>query len=419
MTLMWLSFALLALVALMFVVVPFLRKETPLPADDGSNAELVDIYLLRRGELEEEKNNGRIEQGAFDDSVIELKRRLLNELAPEKSLTSSGSGKLMALTGALFLLAGSGVFYTFTGSQAQLSAWERAMQELPELGKKAVMQSNEPLSANELQALTLGLRTKLAENGDDEVAWMMLGRVAMMLNDFEMAMQAFDKALAMNPDNLNVKLSYAQTLLIQGSDDAMRRAGGLLSEVLRVQPNNLDAISMLALIAYERKDWAEAKAAFSMIRATMDQSDPRYAMISERIAEIDGRIAQASPQTESGGGVGFTVNVTLAEALVDKLPQNGTLFIFARAVNGPRMPLAVVRKESFAFPLAVRLSEQDAMMAGMSLANFAEVEVLARVSVDGNVAQAPGELEGRSGSLVVADTEQVSVEINQVLNEGM
>ncbi|MEM0515355.1 c-type cytochrome biogenesis protein CcmI [Pseudoalteromonas sp. YIC-827] len=389
---LWGAFAALGFVALVFVCWPFFRRFES-AANPSVNAERIDIFEQRQQELADDLALGRISQTSFNESLLELKRRLMNDLAPEQQLQSRGNNRILALTGASFLLLLSAVFYYFTGNQAQLQAWEQAMVELPELGERAVMGKGEPLDANERQALLLGLRTRLAQDGDDAVAWLMLGRVAMTLNDYEMAMQAFDKVLAMDPENISAKVSYAQSLLIKGDDMAMNQAAKLLSQVLQKQPQNIDAISMLALIAYERKDWAEAKSAFELILLTMNEQDSRYAMVSERIKEIDARLAQAQTSEPTHK---VQVQVTLADEIADRIPLNAVLFVFAKAAEGPAMPLAVKRFEQFSLPMTVTLSEADAMMAQLSLQQFEQIQVIARISKDGDVAVDLGELEGKS-----------------------
>ena len=308
MILMWASFALLTLIALLFIIVPFLKKERVVTITHNANAELISIYEQRLVELQADLDNQRIDSQNHSEAIVELKRRLLNELSPEKSLNSRGDNRIFALTGAAFLIALAGIFYAMTGSQQQIAAWHDAMDNLADYGQRAVMQKGEPLTKNELQAFALALRTKLSQSGDDEVAWMLLGRVAIMLNEFDMAKQSFDKALSMNPDNMQALVSYSQVLLLEGSDENMTRAAGMLSKVLQAQPNNLDAISLLALIAFERKDWIQAKAAFEVLLASMDESDTRYAMISERISEIDGQIAQQSELKEFRSRLRLTSN---------------------------------------------------------------------------------------------------------------
>ena len=414
---MWASFALLTLIALLFIIVPFLKKERVVTITHNANAQLISIYEQRLVELQADLDNQRIDSQNHSEAIIELKRRLLNELSPEKSLNSRGDNRIFALTGAAFLIALAGIFYAMTGSQQQIAAWHDAMDNLADYGQRAVMQKGEPLSKNELQAFALALRTKLSQSGDDEVAWMLLGRVAIMLNEFDMAKQSFDKALSMNPDNMQALVSYSQVLLLEGSDENMTRAAGMLSKVLQAQPNNLDAISLLALIAFERKDWIQAKAAFEVLLASMDESDTRYAMISERISEIDGQIAQQSELNSHEKHVvqGIQVTVKIDEQLEDKQPSNGILFVFAKASEGSPMPLAVVKLTDYSFPITVELSDANAMMAGLNLSSANEIVISARISNDDSVMPNTGELEGHSEVLNREDVRQVQLNIDTLI----
>ncbi|MAD05538.1 MAG: c-type cytochrome biogenesis protein CcmI [Pseudoalteromonas sp.] len=419
MALMWASFVLLTLIALLFVVVPFFKRERIQRLDHNANSELIRIYHQRLDELKTELDNQRIDAQMHDESVIEQKRRLLNELSPEKALNSKGNNRIFALTGAGFLIVLTAIFYGYTGSQQQIKGWHDAMANLKSYGERAVMQEGEPLTPNELQAFALALRTKLDQSGDDEVAWMLLGRVAMSLNEFDMAMQSFDKVLKMNPDNKQVLISYSQVLLMEGSDANMSRAATMLSRVLKAEPTNIDAISLLALIAYERKDWLQAKTAFEVLLASMQQSDPRYSMIAERIAEIDAHLSndQQVKKTELAEATSSEISITvdLDPALADSQPQNGTLFIFAKAASGPQMPLAVVKMTEYSFPLTVMLSDTNAMVEGLNLSSVDKIILTARLSKDATVVTSSGELEGKSDVLERANVTEYSLLINELI----
>ena len=397
MILMWACFALLTLIALAFVMLPFLQKERVKTITHNANAELISIYEQRLVDLKTDLDNQRIDDANYSESIVELKRRLLNELSPEKSLISKGNNRIFALTGGAFVIALSGIFYSLTGSQQQISAWHDAMDNLTEYGERAVMQKGEQLTQNELQAFALALRTKLSRSGDDEMAWMLLGRVAMSLNEFDMAQQSFDKALRMNPDNKQVLISYSQILLLEGSEANMTRAAGMLSKVLNAEPTNLDAISLLALIAYERKDWPQAKAAFEVLLASMEKNDSRYGLISQRIADIELQMqseGSVMPVTKANS-IAVTVNV--ASELLNKLPEKGTLFVFAKAANGSPMPIAAVKLTSYSFPVTVELNDSTAMVEGMNLSSAEDIIISARISLDDSVMPSSGELEGHSG----------------------
>ncbi|GMM86086.1 c-type cytochrome biogenesis protein CcmI [Pseudoalteromonas sp. MTN2-4] len=419
MTQMWSMFALLSILAALFVVVPFLRREKVIAVDSDANAERIAIYQQRLDDLEQEFADKKIEQTAYNESIVELKRRLLNELSPEKQLNARGNNRIFALTGLAFLVAVSAVFYGYTGSQKQIEDWYTAIDRLPEFGERAVLQQGEPLSQNELQAFALGLRTKLAESGDDAVAWMLLGRVAMSLGDNNMAKQAFEKALVMQPDNNNVLVNFSQVLLIEGTEPSMNRAARMLSKVLQSDPSNMDAISLLALIAYERQDWEEAKAAFEVLQSSMTQDDPRYAMITERIHDIEHKInpdAHAHEENQPPAGASLTVSVSLNESVANQLPDNATLFIFAKAHNGPPMPLAVNKLKQFQFPITVTLDDSMAMMPDLKLSNFEKVEITARVSSDEAVTVQTGDLEGQSDVIALDNAPSiVRIEISRVI----
>ena len=409
---MWASFALLTLIALLFVMLPFLKKERVKTITHNANAELISIYEQRLVELQNDLENQRIDAQNYSESVIELKRRLLNELSPEKSLNSRGNNRIFALTGGTFVIALTGVFYSMTGNQQQISAWHDAMDNLAEYGERAVMQKGEPLSENELQAFALALRTKLSQTGDDEIAWMLLGRVAMSLNEFDMAQQSFDKALQMNPANMQVLISYSQVLLLEGSEASMTRAAGMLSKVLQEEPQNLDAISLLALIAYERKDWVQAKAAFEVLLASMDKADTRYNMIAQRISEIEQQQAQNVDVTKSAA---IKVTVNVSTELKNKQPENGILFVFAKALNGSPMPIAVVKLNEYQFPITVELSDANSMVAGLNLSSAEDIVITARISNDDSVMPSSGELEGHSAALKRESTRQLQLQIDTLI----
>jgi len=415
MILMWACFALLTLIALAFVMLPFLQKERVKTITHNANAELISIYEQRLVDLKTDLDNQRIDDTNYSESIVELKRRLLNELSPEKSLISKGNNRIFALTGGAFVIALSGIFYSLTGSQQQISAWHDAMDNLTEYGERAVMQKGEQLTQNELQAFALALRTKLSRSGDDEMAWMLLGRVAMSLNEFDMAQQSFDKALRMNPDNKQVLISYSQILLLEGSEANMTRAAGMLSKVLNAEPTNLDAISLLALIAYERKDWPQAKAAFEVLLASMEKNDSRYGLISQRIADIELQMqseGSVMPVTQANS-IAVTVNV--ASELISKLPQEGTLFVFAKAASGSPMPLAAVKLTSYSFPITVELNDSTAMVEGMNLSSAEDIIISARVSLDDSVMPSSGELEGHSSSLKRESVSEYQLKIDTLI----
>ena len=418
-SLMWLLFFILSTFAAIFIILPFIKRANTPRVNFDANAELISIYQQSLEKLTQEFSEDILEQSQYEGAVIDLKRRLLDELSDDAAMNHQGSNLIFAAMGLSFLIVMSVIFYGYTGSQKQIASWYRAVELLPSLGERAMSQQGEPLSANELQAFALGLRTKLAENGDDSIAWMLLGRVAMSLNDNEMAKQAFEKALKMEPSNLNVLVNYSQVLLIEGAESSINRAAAMLSKVLQRDPQNMDAISLLALIALEREDWKEAKSAFEVLLASVTQDDPRYNVILERIQTIKQKIndkVKSKAQPDESSSVSLTVAISLNPSIKNQLPNDATLFVFAKAYAGPEIPLAVNKLKHFEFPIAVTIDDSMAMLPELKLSNFDEVIVTARISSDEIATAQAGDLEGQSDIIhVESSTPIVLVEINRVI----
>ena len=65
------------------------------------------------------------------------------------------------------------------------------------------------------------------------------------------------------------------------------------------------------------------------------------------------------------------------------------------ALSENRMPAAVVKMPLPSFPVTVTLTGDNAMIPGYSLAQLQRARLTARISVDEDVAPAPGELQGQ------------------------
>jgi cytochrome c-type biogenesis protein CcmH len=89
-----------------------------------------------------------------------------------------------------------------------------------------------------------------------------------------------------------------------------------------------------------------------------------------------------------------------------------TVFIYAQAHSGPKMPLAIIRKQVKDLPLTVSLSDADAMMPAMKLSTFKAARLLARISNSGNAMPQPGDLIGTIEQVDIAASETHKITIN-------
>ena len=123
-----------------------------------------------------------------------------------------------------------------------------------------------------------------------------------------------------------------------------------------------------------------------------------------------------NPLTKDAGVKGVSGTVTLAPALKAKAKPDDVVFVFARAAQaaeGPRMPLAILKRKVSELPLKFTLDDSMAMSPAAKISTTPQVIVGARISKSGEAMPRAGDLQGASapvkndasGVAVVIDTE--------------
>ena len=382
-------FALVLLIALSLFLMPVLgsRKQAAAQQKDVN----VELYRQRLHELESEAEEGTLDRKQFDDAKLELQRNLLSDT--DKATSAQGnSGKLGLFAGLVLLTLVSVGGYIKYGGWQQVQNWELAVSQLSELGRRAVLNQGDPLTAQELRNFALGLRTKLDKDPNDAVAWLLLGRIAMSLNDIDMASEAFVRSLAIEPERKGTLISYSQALVLRGDDASLLKAESLLRKALLQDPEDIDALSLFALVNTTRQEWQKAGSAWKIILTLLEPEDPRYAAAEQKFRETQAKL--------NGKSVELEVEVALSEEARNSLSDSDILVVFAKAVNGPPMPVAVKRMQVSQFPVTLTLSDNDSLMPTAKLSEQTLVTLTARLSKDQDVAAAPGEWQGQSSQSV-------------------
>ena len=208
-----------------------------------------------------------------------------------------------------------------------------------------------------------------------------------------------------------------------------RDSAHLISRVLREQPDHQGALMLFGFGAFNTGLYDEAIGAWERLLALRDPESEGVRLLRTSIARArelrDQREQQPASVASSTGTETSTpaqtppriaVTVDLSPELEQRLAPEDTLFIFAKAAQGPPMPLAAVRQRAEGFPVQVVLDDSQAMLPSMKLSDFEEVVVGARISKAGDVMAKPGDLQGLSDRLTLAaGSQSVSVVIDQVV----
>ncbi|HJS16029.1 MAG TPA: c-type cytochrome biogenesis protein CcmI [Rheinheimera sp.] len=378
--LMSLSFAAALMLALILVLLLFFRRK-------GEEVQLSPVAQFedKLRLLSQARDNGELAEQDFVQAAAELKTQYLQSQQSQQTVASPATAWVLGTS--LLIVVGTAALYSLTGHFTALQNWQTAQQQLPAYGERALLNQGEPLTEEEIELFALALRTKISKEGDDAVAWFVIGRIWLSKGMLDDAIEAFEKALALTPNRVNVLISYSQALLVASGDENLAKAGLSLAKVLQQDPDNSDALSMLAMVAEERGDKEQAQQAWQLLLPKLDKADPRYALVQQKLGlastpEQAATSEQTATTAVSGRQVSvqLTINPQLAEHY-----KTGTLFVFAKAVDGPPLPLAVQKLAVFNGTQTIELSEAQAMQPGWTLANAERIQISARLSLSGQV----------------------------------
>jgi len=388
----------LALVAVALLLLTTLMLCWPRRVKAGQQLDRKTLFAEKLALLSDARELGELSADDFAVAAAELKSQFLAPLPDSQQL--QGKSTRSALWALALLIALTIALYGLTGQYRELQHWQQAQDNLAGFGERALLGKGEPLSDEELQQFALALRTKLATSGDDAVAWFVLGRIWFSQGQVPESIEAFEKALSLTPERVNLLVSYAQALMVEGSEESVKKAAKSLGAVLTKDAGNVDALSMLALIAQQRGDKKEARAAWEVLLAQLPTDDPRYAQVQQQLAQLD-------PQSKAPAQAGPVLNVTLTipQAVADA-NAGATLFVFARATQGMPLPVAVQKLTLQAGTMQIQLDNSHSMQPDWNLSAVAAVTVGARISRSGSATPDPTDLQLKSAELTLSDAPQ-------------
>lgn len=360
-----------------------------------------ELYEQRKLELVQEREDGLLNENAFKRANSELDKRFVTENSELEQVHDQQVGRHIWVP-AVVIVVLTVVLYSLFGSWSLQRDADNALEQLPELGKKVLTNSEAQTTREELEIFALGLRQRLAKEPDDAVAWLVYARSVSALGQLEQSIDAYKKSLSIEPDRVGTLLSYAQLLLQTGDESFMPEAARKLQRVLEQEPGNEEALSLLGFVAFQRGDWQQAITAWELLLQQIPKTDERYQPVAAAVADAKQRLSATEQQ--------LTVTVTVSEAVRAQIPAGATLFVYVRAPEGPGMPAAVIRQPVDEFPITVTLSDANAMLPDYRMSQLNQWQVMARISADEQIDAAPGDFDAEP-AIIEPSTTQVELKI--------
>lgn len=445
----WVAVAAMTALAIAFLAYPLFFRSRAQQDRVDRHGQNLNNYRQRLAELEAEREAGHLDDASFTTLKEELDGSLLEDVgdSPHSDSSAADSRARGLDRRGMFIVALAGVVVLPIFAFTLYERWG-ASDSLAQLDVMRELQQNSLSSPDQVESLLTRLRNHLEDNPDNADGWAMLGRTSMELERYEAAAAAYQQlALQLQDDAVSATawglVAQARYLASGRTVDASVEAA--ISAALDADPDEVNALGLLGIAAFEREDYRRAAELWAQIlRVAPDY--PQYGSIANGIVKAyqrleerpsdevigllrravekgqqaqgsvsgKGAIGQRGTPEDSVGKPSITVRVELSSDLPEPDPD-ATVFVFARAVEGPPMPLAAVRLKAGDLPAVVTLDDSAAMTPQARLSGADQVILGARVSRSGSATPGQGDLEGTSKPLEVRDEMgPVSVTINRV-----
>jgi cytochrome c-type biogenesis protein CcmH len=379
----------------------FIKK---VPAPEISRAD-SNLAILQENLLTLEKDFavGLITQEQFSFQKNELEQRTVEEVlqlekSSEKNSSTTESGQWLP--------------YAFIGIIPLFVVGLYLM-----LGNPGAIFIKKDPQAQQIEEMVQQLEDKLKKEPNNAEGWMFLGRSYAAMNRLVEARMAYQKAIRLDPQNDRLMADLADLIAFQ-QKSISGEALNYIEQALKINPKNPKALALRGSAAFDQKNYASAIKDWKLAITALDPKDQEF------IAGLQDSISEAQAKLKPGSSPANPINVSqvsgtvlISEALRSKISPQDTVFIYAKALNGPKMPLAIVRVQAKDLPYTFVLNDSQAMSPQMTLSKFKEFSIHARVSKSGNALPQEGDLIGQIDKVTLG-AKQLQLIINRVQPKG-
>ena len=395
-TTFWALALALVLATLAALVVPLLRsrarREGPAP-DDAAAA----VYRDQKRQIDADFAAGAIGEEERAAAEAEIVARLGAELsaAPQPDAGAAGRAPwIVAIAIVAIVPAAALVAYLAVGNPQALDAGA------------ARKRMTEP----EVVSMVERLAQRMKEDPSDPQGWLLLGRSWSALQRYRESADAYAEAVKRMPGNADALADWADAFAMAQGRKLAGKPTEIIGQALAADPTHPKSLALAASAAMERGDDKAAVRYWQALLAVVPPGSEDAQGIAATIAQLGGTpspapltsaAARPSPQPSAAAPAAsrITGRVEIAPALASRIPPDATLFVYARAAQGSRMPLAILRRTARELPLEFALDDSMAMAPGATISNAREVVVEARVSASGSATAASGDLSGVSATV--------------------
>lgn len=424
----YIGIVVLVLLAMLFVFWPVIIRQRATAshqdeADMRQSANVV-LYQDHLQELEASVKAGNVSQEQYEQLKAEMERNLLEDNQTSEAEASVSQRKqsisYTVIAGvAMFVLVVSGVVYYQLGAY-QSSQVKAVLDQRTEMESRYIQTGDKALEARIVlinQSLTEKLTAYLEQRPDDLQMRVLLARTYMGLGNYPRAISQFQAVLEQEPELSQIVAETAQAVFLQADNRVVPIVQTLVERALSLDPQNTIALGLAGISAFHQQQYQQAITFWEQAVQIQGPNNPNSVALQSGIQAAKQRLAaapasanpqavtapQATAEQTSPAESQVKVAVSLGQGI--EFSPDDTVFIYARAWQGARVPLSIARVKASQLPLTLSLTNSMSMAPGMNLNSAEELELVARLSKGGDPVPQSGDWQVTLGPVTLANVE--------------
>ncbi|WP_154223186.1 tetratricopeptide repeat protein [Marinicella rhabdoformis] len=255
-------------------------------------------------------------------------------------------------------------------------------QHAPEITQSA---TNTQGQTPDLASAIKQLEQKLAENPDDIQGQLLYAQSMVAMKRYDVAAKAYEKANQLQPNDAAILTEWAEAVAFRNNTGSfLGQPSDLLAQAIELNPKHQKAMWLYGIVLYEQQQFAAAETLWTDLLAMVDSPGIRNTLLKQvnQAREAQGKNALVSSETKAAAEPAL-YNI---EVFGKQIPDEATLFVFAKSTDGMPMPIAAKKTNGpFQWPVTISLSDSDSLQGNRLLSQFETVELSAIISMSGAI----------------------------------
>ena len=398
------------------VLLVFLRTIFKVRATSSNTQSQTNLRLLRDQlkEIAEDHRVGNLSAEQYELSKVEIESRVLEEVAKEPQVTvlSGRYAKIVSMLVIVLIPFSAFYLYGVIGSPEG--------QDVASF----LESQDQSFDQGELESMAEKVIEHLAENPDDTQALAMLARTYQALHKFDEAANAWERAYQLDPNDPAILVDYAESRGLAARGNLSGEPTELINRALELDPNHGKGLALGGTAAFAAGSYQLAIDRWSQLMKSNLADEQLIQTLQSGIAEAKIRLVQSGQEvsveevspdelfTQEGETIVSGV-IQISKDLLSQVNSQDVVFIYARSIEGPPMPIAAMRVPADQLPFSFAFDDSSSLMPARKLSDFSEFLLGARISKSGNAIRASGDLE--SSTLVVRPGTNIEITIDSAV----